>query len=149
MKSKLKIILPLALIVFGGVYKFALAKPAPAPKHKIAGEVYVLPKSFLLNLSDGKYVAMGVALVLKEGYSAVPAAGGHGAAAAAPPEGYGTLPQEPVIRSIVTDTVTDTSSSQLVSRKGRETLKKRILRRIDKYTDVEAADVLLTDVAVQ
>jgi flagellar FliL protein len=148
MKSKLKIIVPLALILFGGVYKFALAKPAPAPHHKIAGEVYVLPKSFLLNLSDGKYVAMGVALVLKEGYSAVPAAGGH-AAAAAPPEGYGTLPQEPVIRSIVTDTVTDASSSQLVSRKGRETLKKRILRRIDKYTDVQADDVLLTDVAVQ
>jgi flagellar basal body-associated protein FliL len=148
MKSKLKIILPLALIVFGGVYKFALAKPAPAPKHKIAGEVYVLPKSFLLNLSDGKYVSMGVALVLKEGYSAVPAAGGH-AAAATPPDGYGSLPQEPVIRSIVTDTVTDASSGQLVSRKGRDALRTRILRRIDKHTDVQASDVLLTDVAVQ
>jgi flagellar protein FliL len=148
MKSKLKIILPLALIIFGGVYKFALAKPAPAPKHKIAGAVYVMPKAFLLNLSDGKYVSMGVALVLKEGYSAVPAAGGH-EAAATPPEGYGTLPQEAVIRSIVTDTVTDASSADLVSRKGRNEIKKRILRRIDKTTDVEAADVLLTDVAVQ
>lgn len=148
MKSKLKIILPLALIIFGGVYKFALAKPAPAPKHRIAGEVYVMPKSFLLNLSDGKYVSMGVALVLKEGYSAVPAPAGK-EAPAAPPEGYGTLPQEPVVRSIVTDTVTDAASAQLVSRKGREALKKRILRRIDKHTDVEAEDVLLTDVAVQ
>ena len=36
-----------------------------------------------------------------------------------------------------------------MSRKGRNAIKSRILRRIDKTTDVEAADVLLTDVAVQ
>jgi flagellar FliL protein len=54
-----------------------------------------------------------------------------------------------VIRDIVTDTVTDASSKDLVTRKGRNAIKRRILRRIDKQTDVKAEDVLLTDVAVQ
>ena len=51
MKSKLKFIVPVLLLVLGGVYKFVLAKPgAPAPKPKVDGQVYVLPKEFLINL---------------------------------------------------------------------------------------------------
>ena len=40
---------------------------------KIAGEVYIMPKDFLINLADGKFVKLGVALVLKEGYPPRPA----------------------------------------------------------------------------
>jgi flagellar FliL protein len=145
MKKKLMIALPVVLIVLGGAYKFALAKPAPV-KAKINGTVYVLPKDFLINLTDGKFLKLDVALVLKAG--ALPAAGGE-AAGAAPPEGYGALPQEAAVRDIVTNVVTDASSSSLISRKGREKLKKRILKTILKTTDVEAEDVLFTDVAVQ
>lgn len=147
MKSKLKIIIPLVLVIAGGAYKFVLAKPAAAKPPKIAGEVYVLPKDFLLNLADGKFAKLGVALVFKEGFAAAPAGGGE--AAAAPPDGYGVLPQEAVVRDIVTDVVTNGSARDLTTRKGREGLKKRILKRIHKQTDVEAADVLLTDIAVQ
>ena len=146
MKKKLIIALPVLLVGLGGVYKFVLAKPAPAPKPKVDGEVYVLPRDFLINLSDGRFVKLDVALVLKHG--ALPAAGGE-AAAAAPPEGFGALPQEAVVRDIVNNTVMDVSGSKLISKKGRVALKKKILKTILKTTDVKAKAVLFTDVAVQ
>ena len=148
MKSKLKFIVPvLLLVVLGGVYKFVLAKPAPVPKPHIAGEVYVLPKDFLINLKGGRFAKLSVALVLKEGF--VAAAPAHGEAAAAPPTGYGVLAQEAVVRDIVTDVVTDESANALTSRKGREEIKTEILKRLKAQTDVKAHEVLLTDVAVQ
>jgi flagellar FliL protein len=148
MKSKLKFIIPLLLIAGGAGYKFVLAKPAEAKPHKIAGEIYVLPKDFLLHLADGKFAKLGVALIFKEGFVAAPAAGGEGGGAA-PPEGYGLLKQEPVVRDIVTDVVTNVVAKDLTTRKGRESVKKRILKRLDKETDVPVEDVLLTDIAVQ
>jgi len=146
MKKKLMIVLPV-LLVLGGAYKFVLAKPAAAHKPKVEGEVYVLPKDFLLNLNDGRYVKLNVALVIDEG-SALPAGGGE-EAGAAPPEGFGTMPQEAVVRDIVTNMVTDVSGKRLISREGRERLKRKILKQIIKKTDVKAHDVLFTDVAVQ
>lgn len=148
MKSKLKFIIPLALVIAGGAYKFVLAKPPVTKPPKIAGEVYVLPKDFLLNLADGKFAKLGVGLVFHHGFTAAPAAG-HGAAPTAPPEGYGILPQEAVVRDIVTDIVTNAKARDLTTRKGREHVKERILKRLHEQTDVEAEDVLLTDVAVQ
>ena len=62
MKGKLKFIVPLVLLlVLGGVYKFVLAKPAAEAKPKVAGEVYVLPKDFLINLTNGKFANIGIA----------------------------------------------------------------------------------------
>jgi flagellar FliL protein len=146
-KSKLKFIIPIVLVLLGGVYKFVLAKPAAAEKPKVAGEVYVLPKDFLINLADGKFAKLGVGLVFDEGYSAAPAGGAEGGAT--PPDGYGALTQEAVVRDIVTDVVTDKSADDLTSRKGREEIKTQILKRLKSQTDVKVHDVLLTDVAVQ
>ena len=144
----MKIVVPLVLLlVLGGAYKFVLAKPKPAEKPKVEGEVYVLPKDFLVNLSDGKFAKLGVGLVFDEGFTAAPA-GGH-EAGAAPADGYGALTQEPVVRDIVTDVVTDQSSAELTSRKGREDIKEKILKRLRSQTDVKVHEVLLTDVAVQ
>jgi flagellar FliL protein len=150
MASKLKIVIPIVLlVVLGGVYKFVIAKPAHVPKPKIAGTVYVLPKEFLINLSEGRFAKLGVGLVLDEhDTSLVPAGGGHGAAVA-PPEGFGPLPQEAVIRDIITDTLTDRDAGELVRRHGRERLKKKIITVVSKRTDVHLEDVLFTDVAVQ
>ena len=149
MKGKLKFIIPIVvLLVLGGVYKFVLSKPAAVAKPKVAGEVYVLPKDFLVNLTDGKFAKLGVGLVFEEGFLAAPAAGGH-EAAAAPPTGYGVLPQEAVVRDIITDVVTDSSAKDLTSRKGREEIKTKILKRLKAQTDVKVDEVLLTDVAVQ
>ena len=146
MKSKLKFIVPILLLVMGGVYKFVLAKPGPpAPKPKVDGQVYVLPKEFLINLSGGRFAKLSVGLVLDE---TQPTAS-EDKEAAKPPEGFGTLPQEAVIRDLVTDTLTDDSAESLVSENGREKLKSRLLVSIKKKTDVKVEEVLFTDVAVQ
>jgi flagellar FliL protein len=143
-KGKLKIILPLALlIVLGGLYKVVLAKPADGHS-KVHGEVYVLPKEFLLNLQGNHFVKLNVGLVVAAGQVPTSASGGT-----PPPEGFGPLPQEAVVRDVITDTITDTDAGQLVSRKGRNALKNRILKSLRRRTDVKVNDVLFTDVAVQ
>lgn len=146
MKNK-KVMIPLlAVVLLGLVAKFMLAKPAPEGKHKIDGSVYVLPKEFLLNLNDGRYAKLDVALVLAPGQSSA-APGGE--SAPAPPEGFGTLEQEAAIRDVVTDVVTDQSGDDLVSAHGREQIKHEILMGIRSRTDVKVNDVLFPDVAVQ
>ena len=149
MASKLKIVLPVVLLlVLGGVYKYVLAKPAAVAKPKIEGTVYVLPKEFLVNLAEGRFAKLGVGIVIShEDHSLAEAA--HDKEAPKAPEGFGPLPQEAVIRDIITDTLTDRGSQDLVDREGRERLKKKILRAIKKRTDVHVEDVLFTDVAVQ
>jgi flagellar basal body-associated protein FliL len=149
MASKLKIIIPVVLLlVLGGVYKFVIAKPAAEAKPKIDGTVYVLPKEFLVNLAGGSFAKLGVGIVLSLKDESI-AKAAKNKEAVKPPEGFGPLPQEAVIRDIVTDTLTDRASRDLVDRTGRERLKKKILRAIKKRTDVEVEDVLFTDVAVQ
>jgi flagellar FliL protein len=142
-KGKLKIILPLALLlVLGGLYKVVLAKP-PTGHPKVAGQVYVLPKEFLLNLSGNHFVKLSVALVLADGEVPAKAEG------APPPDGFGLLPQEAVVRDVITDTVTDSQPSQLVSRKGRNRMEAAVLKALLARTDVKVKDVLFTDIAVQ
>jgi flagellar FliL protein len=147
--KNIKIIIPVLLIVVGGVYKFVLAPKAPVPKPKIAGSVYVMPKDFLINLASGKFAKLNAALVLKEGYleEAIKAAGGG--EATAPPDGYGTLPQEAAVRSIITDSLTGINANRLIKEKSRVKLQESVLKRLHKETDVEAEDVLFTDLAVQ
>ena len=65
-KKKLIIIAVLALVVAGGAYKTVLANPKEkAPEPKVAGTVYVLPKEFLVNLADGRFAKLQVALVVE------------------------------------------------------------------------------------
>jgi flagellar FliL protein len=149
MKSKLKFIIPLTvLLLLGGVYKFALAKPAPEPKTKIHGIVYVLPKEFVVNLEDGHFAKFNVALVLDHSQPTAPAAEGHGAPVE-PPEGFGTLEQEGIIRDIIVDEVTGVESDELVKKKKRAKLKKKLVKHIKQHSDVKVHEVLLTDIAVQ
>jgi flagellar FliL protein len=148
MKKK-KVLIPLLVIVIAGVAaKFVLAKPAPVVHHKIDGTVYVLPKEFLLNLSDGRYAKLNVALVLAPGQASAPAGGGEGGGTP-PPDGFGTLEQEAAVRDVVTDVVTDQKGDDLISESGREQIKKEILAGIRAHTDVKVTEVLIPDVAVQ
>lgn len=149
-----KVILPIVILIVGllaGKTFFAKAPAAAAPKPKVEGAVYLLQKDFLVNLKDGRFAKLNVALILKDGYleEAVKAAGGGGEGAAQPPDGYGTLPQEAVVRDVITNDLTDASANELVNATKREGLKKQILLDIKKHTDVEATEVMLTDVAVQ
>ena len=144
-KKKLIIILIAALVGAGGAYKTVLAKPKEkAPEPKVHGQVYVMPKEFLVNLAGDRYAKLQVALVVEH----LPvAAGGHDTPT--PPDGYGAEPQEAVIRDIITNELTDATDRELIDHEGRERIKKRILQSIKKHTDVHVEEVLFPDVTVQ
>jgi flagellar FliL protein len=131
----------------GGAYKTVLAEPKAEPKPKVEGEIYVLPKEFLVNLADGRFAKLQVALVVEPAAGGGGHGGGHGAPA--PPEGYGSEPQEAIVRDLITDTLTDAADHELIKREGREQIKKKILVAIKKHTDVHVEEVLFPDVTVQ
>jgi flagellar FliL protein len=145
--SKLKIIIPVVLVVLGGAYKFVLAKPAAEAKPKVDGTVYVLGKDFLVNLADGRFAKVTAALVLSPKDTSTAAKAGEGAPT--PPDGFGNMTQEALVRADITDVLTDAHDSDLISRTGRDKLRKKILVRLNKDTDVKATDVVFTDVTVQ
>jgi flagellar basal body-associated protein FliL len=147
MKKKLIIAVVVALVGAGGAYKTVLAKPKAEPKPKVEGEIYVLPKEFLVNLADGRFAKLQVALVVEPAAGGGGHGGGHGAPA--PPEGYGSEPQEAIVRDLITDTLTDAADHELIKREGREQIKKKILVAIKKHTDVHVEEVLFPDVTVQ
>jgi len=145
--TKKKLIIILVVILAGGGYAaktFLMPKPAVA-KAKIAGEIYVLPKGFTFNLTDGRYATMTIGLILAAGQSD----GATAAGATTTPAGIGTLPEEPAIRAIITNIVTDQTSQSLLAADGRAHLKQLILAQIKTTTDVKVTGVLFTDVAVQ
>lgn len=142
MKRKWKLIVPIALLLVAALaYKFVLAAPAES-EARVDGEVYVLPKEFVVNLADGRYAKLTVAMVLAPGQIAT----GHGAA---PPEGFGPLEQEPLVRQIVTDALTGAPAGALTGAAGRHGYERRIRRQIDRTTDVDAESVVFTDLVVQ
>lgn len=143
--KNLKIIIPIVLVALFGGYKFALAKPAPGPKPKVHGSVYVLGKEFLVNLADGRFAKLTVALVLSHDDKSTQASG----EGATPPEGFGPMAQEAVVRAQVTDVLTDARDNQLIKSAGRHRLQEEILQRLKQNTDVKADEVLFTDVTVQ
>jgi flagellar basal body-associated protein FliL len=137
-----------ALLALGGVYKFVIAKPtAKAAKPKVEGTVYILGKEFLVNLADGRFAKLTVALVLDKTDTSTPAAAVEGAAKL--PDGFGTMTQEAVVRDIITDDLTDAKDTELISRDGRRSVKAQIVEDLKKNTDVKVKDVLFTDVTVQ
>jgi flagellar FliL protein len=147
MNKKLIIIPVVALVVLGVAYKTVLAKPAEkAPEPKVHGTVYVLGKEFLVNLDSGRFAKVTVALVL--GHDDTSTAAAHGEAAT-PPEGYGAMSQEAVVRAIVTDDLTDAKAGDIIDREGRQHLQERILKDIHAKTDIKAEAVLFPDVTVQ
>jgi flagellar FliL protein len=144
-----KIILAVvALVVVGGAYKFVLAKPkAAAKKPNVEGTLYVLQKEFLVNLADSRYAKVSAALVLNPKDHSTAAAGGHGAPT--PPEGYGAMSQEAIIRAIITDELTGLPADELEQAKKRDKVLEHILERIHKESDVHVDDVLFPDLTVQ
>jgi flagellar basal body-associated protein FliL len=148
MNKKLIIIVVGLLVVLGGAYKFVLAKPKDAAaKPKVDGSVYILEKEFLVNLHDGRFAKLTAALVLAHDDTSTVPAGGH--EAASPPEGYGAMNQEAVVRAIITDDLTDVKAADVIDREGREKLQEEILKDLKKKTDVKVEEVLFPDVTVQ
>lgn len=146
LKGKRKLILiPVLLLLVGAGYSFA--KPKPVEKLKVKGILYQLPQSFLLNLSGGQYAKLNVALLLSPGQSTGASAAGGGGGSEG--EAAGTLPEEAIVRSIITNVVTGKTSSALVEERGRNQVRQEILHSIDKQTDVKVESVLFPDLTVQ
>ncbi len=143
---KKKILIIALVVLLGGAY-VAKGKlmPAKVVKPKIAGEIYILPHQFTLNLKDGHYATLTVALELAPGQSDGASAANTPAAGAV----VGTLPEEAVIRSIITNEVTNQTSNALIDDTGRTQLEQQILSDIKSETDVKVDHVFFTDVAVQ
>ena len=149
MKSKLKFVIPLVVLLsLGVVNKVLLTTPPVHEEKKIEGAVYILPKAFVVNLASGRYGKLNVGLVLDHSQPTAPEAEGEGAAVE-PPEGYGTLEQEAVVRDIVVDALTGADAADLTRAKRREKLKLRVLKQLRRHSDVKVEEVLFTDVAVQ
>lgn len=142
LKNKKVLIAALPVLLFMG---YTMTKHKPVVKMKIKGIVYVMPQSFLLNLSDGRYAKLTVALQLAPGQSD----GASADAAAASTEGPGTLPEEPIVREIVTNAVTNESSETLVGSSSRRAIRQKILLTIRKDTDLKVESVLIPDLTVQ
>lgn len=157
MKSKLKFIVPIVVLALVGLKMTVLkAAPVKVKPPNVKGEVYVIPTPFLLNIEGGKFAKISVGLIFEKGHSAVPHAGvapevqaASAEAAPKPPDGYGVLPQEALVRSIVTDVVTGVSAEMLTSAEGREKLGKRIVKRLHHETDTHVEEVFFIDVVVQ
>ena len=148
MNKKTLIIAVLALVVAGGAYKTVLAKPKEkAKKPNVEGTLYVLQKEFLVNLADSRYAKVSAALLLDPKDHSTAAAGGHGGPA--PPEGYGAMTQEAIVRAIVTDALTGRDAADLEDARKRDRLRKEIVERIHEETDVHADDILFPDLTVQ
>jgi flagellar basal body-associated protein FliL len=137
MKKKLIIALPVLLLLVGGfMAKKILLAPKPGPKPKIEGGLVTLAPEFLVNLSDGHYGKLTVALLVSP--APAPDAGGET-----------KLPQDAAIRANVTDALTGLDSNDLISRVRRHALQKTLLRSIKKTTDEPVKNVMFTDIAVQ
>ena len=145
MKKKLMIIIPV-LLLGGGYVAKAKLMPPKVVKPKLAGEIYILPKQFTLNLQDGHFATLTVALELAAGQSDGATAESAGTSSGAT---VGTLPEEAVIRAIITNLITNQTSSALVTTTGRTGLQAQILSQIKSETDVKVDQVFFTDVAVQ
>ena len=148
MKKKLMILPLVALVALGGAYKFVLAKPKAEAKPKVEGTVYILGKEFLVNLQGGRFAKLTAAIVIDPTDTAALGSTG-GESASTPPEGFGTMPQEAVVRDIITNDLTGAKDTDLINRKGRIKMKDEILKDLNSHTDVKVKDVLFTDVTVQ
>jgi flagellar FliL protein len=143
-KKKLMLVVALPILVLGIGYK--MTQPKPVNKDKIKGTIYVLPAPFLLNLSEGRFAKLTVGLELAPGQSDGASAT---ASASSGENAVGTLPEEPLVREIVTNAVTNQNGETLVSNAGRAAIKRQILAAIDKQTDVKVEAVLIPDLTVQ
>src|SRR2546430_619760 len=123
-KKKIVLAIPIVILLVAGVgYKFFLAPKPVAPVKKVDGVVVPLSSEFLVNLNDGRYAKVSVALVL-DATKVTPAKDGSVA-----------LEQEAVIRSIVTDELTGAKSDELINRASRRRILVTLTKAMQTQTD--------------
>ena len=141
-----KLIPILAVVILAGGYAgytFAMPHKKP-PVPKVNGTIYIMPKQFTLNMAGGQYATVTVALLLAPTQSV-----GSTDPNNPPPTGFGSLPEEAVVRAIITNAITDQPTAALLSATGRAKLESNILHTIKTQTDDVITKIYLTDIAVQ
>ena len=144
LKNKKVILALVPILLFGG---YTMTKAKPVNKDKIKGTIYLMPKEFLVNLRDGHYAKISVALELAPGQS--DGASADAAAASSGESAVGTLPEEPLVRELVTNALSEQSGSTMESVSGRRTVKREIVATVRGQTDVKVEGVYFPDVTVQ
>jgi len=143
----MKKLIPILIVVIlaGGYagYTFAMPHKKP-PVPKVNGTIYIMPKQFTLNMAGGQYATVTVALLLAPTQSV-----GSTDPNNPPPTGFGSLPEEAVVRAIITNAITDQPTAALLSATGRAKLESNILHTIKTQTDDVITKIYLTDIAVQ
>ncbi len=142
--KKMMLALALPIVLFAG---YTMTKHKPVPKEKVKGTIYEMPKEFLLNLRDGRYAKVAIALDLAPGQSDGVTA--DGASSGSGENAVGTLPEEPIVREIVTGVISGQEGSTVESDSGRRGIQKEIASDIRKQTDVKVEAVLIPDFTVQ
>ena len=148
MKKKLLIIGIPVLLVALFVAKTIFLAPAPPDPKKLAtepGAVYTMATPFVVNLADGDstphFAKVGVAMrfsKLSEG-EIVPPKG----------EKPAQVEGDSELRDIVISTLQSQTSGGLDTAAGRAKVKKMIVSRVNKQTDLKITDVYYTEFAVQ
>ena len=109
----------------------APAAPKPAakaqPKPHVAGLIYMLPKEFYVDLQDGHYAKLTLGLeVSKKDPESIAAPAGETNATS--PKGYGVMPEEGVVRDIVTADLTGLTKADLLSSSKRKSIKAKLAK---------------------
>lgn len=141
MKKKLKFIvpIPILLVVLAAGYMFFLApKKAAAKPLKVDGTLVPLTGDFVINLAGGHFGKLTMAVLV----STPPVAAVDAAAPVA-------LPEDAVVRSVITDELTGLEPAELTGRASRHAILARLLKALKASTDETITKVLITDLAVQ
>jgi flagellar protein FliL len=147
-KKKLMIIGPVLLLVLAVAAKMFLLAPAPVDEKVLAkkpGPVYTMAEPFVVNLADAggtpHFAKVGIAMRFSELSAAeiVPAKG----------EKPAEVEIDSELRDIVIATLQSHTSAQLASPDGRDSVKKAIVARVNKQTELKILDVYYTEFAVQ
>ena len=144
MKKKLIIAIPVLLIVGFLGYKMFGPKP-PVPKMKIEGVLAPLDPEYMINLQDGRFAKVKIALELDHADELaveLAAAGSHGGGEAI------AHPQNSILRSIITDEFTGQRAEDLMDRSKRGALLEEAARRINDQSDAKVKKVIITDITV-
>lgn len=145
-KKALMIIAPVVVLIAAAA-GWMFLKPAPAAVDPSTepGMVHSLAEPFVVNLADSgdmpRFVKVGVALRLAAASDALVTPATANAPAAV--EG------EAQVRDIVISALQARTSTVLGTEKGRTDLKREIVRRVNKHTDISVLAVYYTEFAVQ
>lgn len=148
MKKKLLIAVPVLLLVLAVAARMFLLAPAPPDEAALAkepGPVFTMAEPFVVNLADGgespRFAKVGVAMRFSE-LSAGEIIAGKG-------EGRAEVEDEAELRDIVISTLQSKTSGQLASPEGRSAVKRAIVSRVNRQTELKILDVYYTEFAVQ